>query len=273
MARLQSAGKFFNGNLPRGKQEIKGKRLTINSHVENNEVFIFRSVGKGGRQKVHKISASSFELAKEKAILKFSDVIHFKQKPMDLMTARKRAAKASLDAKRSYYVIYDGDGDGECSVNTAPLRGAAHKFVNGVEDKNYKPTKQEEEKPKSKTLPAQSARAKKLVDAKTAKESAEEDSTEETNITKNKMEKVAVKKKVAAKPAKKVAAKKSAAKKAVKASGDWGKKVTMTNAEMSKKIKQGYVYRNSMGVNKTKYIPERPNQELVNADYYESKPE
>lgn len=247
------------------------RKQPLKKPAEVNEVFIFRSVGKGGRQRVHKFWATSFELAKEKAILKFSDVIHFKQKPMDLITARKRAAKASLDAKRSYYVIYDGE-DGECSVNTAPLRGAAHKFVNGVEDKNYKPTKQEEDKPKNKTLPAQSARAHKLVDAKTAKESAEEDSNEETNNkTKNKMEKVAVKKsakKVSGKPVKKVAAKK-----AVKSSGDWGKKVTMSNKDMSAKIKKGYVYRNSMGVNKTKYIPERPNQELINTDYFESKPE
>lgn len=73
--------------------------------------------------------------------------------------------------------------------------------------------------------------------------------------------------KKSAKPAKKSAAKKASG------SADWGKKVTMSNKEMTAKIKKGYVYRNSAGVNKTKYIPERPNQELVNENYFESKPE
>lgn len=237
----------------------------------DEDVFIFRSKTRSGRQRIQKIRAPSFELAKEKAILQFSDILYFKPKPMDLVTALARAAKASKDTKKSYYIILDGE-DGECSIGTAPLRGATHKFVNGAEDKSFfanhaKAIQEGYEKPKAKSLPAQSDKAKKLIGQKTAKESAEEDSK-----TKNKKEKSM--EKGAKKSAKKSAkpAKKSAAKKA-SGSADWGKKVTMSNKEMTAKIKKGYVYRNSAGVNKTKYIPERPNQELVNENYFESKPE
>jgi hypothetical protein len=260
--------------MPKRKQPI-----TIRS-PEKDEVFIFRSVTRNGLQRVRKVISSSFELAKEKAILAYSDIIYFKPKTMDLMTARDRAAKASKTTKRPHYVIYDGDGDGECSVNTAPLRGSAHKFVLGVEDKSYKPKAidEEQERPKHKSLPAGSAKAQKLINAKTAKESAEDDSENEETIKTEKQMTKDIKKavkagKVAGKnPAPKKAVKKSTGKKA-SGPADWGKKVTMTNKEMTAKIKKGFVYRNSTGQNKTKYIPERPNQELVNEDYFESKPE
>ncbi|HKC04605.1 MAG TPA: hypothetical protein VKC54_01930 [Patescibacteria group bacterium] len=237
---------------------------------ESDELFIFRSESRSGRQRVQKIRAPSFELAKEKAILQFSNIFYFKPKPMDLLTALSRAAKASKDAKKTYYIILDGE-DGECSIGTAPLRGATHKFVAGKEDKSFfanhaKAAQEEYEKPKAKSLPAQSEKAKKLIGQKTAKESAEEDSKNSKNKKDKSMDKL-----VAKKSAKKVA--KKSAKPAKKNSGDWGKKVTMTNKEMTAKIKKGYVYRNSTGVNKTKYIPERPNQDLVNEDYFESKPE
>src|SRR6476620_481782 len=98
--------------LPRGKTKIKGTRIETVAHFENNEVFIFRSKTRSGRQKIRKISAPTFELAKEKAILQFSNVIYFKPKPMDLMTAIERAKKASKDAKKPYYIILDGE-DGE----------------------------------------------------------------------------------------------------------------------------------------------------------------
>jgi hypothetical protein len=247
-----------------------GKRKLKKHPPIDEDIFIFRSKTRSGRQRIQKIRAPSFELAKEKAILQFSNVFYFKPKPMDLVTAIDRAKKASKDAKKAYYIILDGE-DGECSIGTAPLRGATHKFVNGAEDKSFfanhaKVAQEEYKKPTAKSLPAQSDKAKKLIGQKTAKESAVEDFKNSKNKKETNMEKSKGKAaKKSAKPAKKSAAKKSAA--------DWGKKVTMTNKEMSAKIKKGYIYRNSAGVNKTKYIPERPNQELVNEDYFESKPE
>lgn len=199
----------------------------------DEDVFIFRSKSRSGRQRIQKIRAPSFELAKEKAILQFSDILYFKQKPMDLVTALARATKASKDAKKSYYVLYDGD-DGECSVGTAPLRGATHKFVNGIEDKSFYANHLKtvgEEKPKANSLPAQSEKAKKLIEQKTAKESAEEDSKTK-NKKETKMEKVAVKK------TSKKGAKKSIPAKKTTSNGESkitrGNNMSLTSADWSK---------------------------------------
>lgn len=98
------------------------------------EEHIFRSVTRTGIQKLRKIKAETFELAKEKAIELYSHIKYFKQ-TMDLQTALARAAKASLSG-RPYYIIVDEE-EGECSVNTAPIGTATHKFVKGVEDKTF----------------------------------------------------------------------------------------------------------------------------------------
>jgi hypothetical protein len=171
------------------------------------EQFIFRSVSKGGRQRVRKVNASTFEIAKEKAIDQFSHIIHFKQKTMDLNTAVKRAKEASKKTQRTHYII--NDGDGECSINTAPLSGVMDKYVNGERDKNFKPHAtdaiEDTGKAKTKTLPAQSAKAEKLIAQKTAKETAAKESKKSNSETmkneKNKSVKKAAPKKVAAKKA------------------------------------------------------------------------
>jgi len=99
------------------------------------EEFYFRSVSKHGNQKLRRIRAETFELAKEKAIEKFSHILYFKQK-MDLQTALDRAAKASKLGKPYYITVEE---DGECSIQTAPLGTVTHKFVGGIEDNNFKP--------------------------------------------------------------------------------------------------------------------------------------
>jgi len=100
-----------------------------------NETFFFRSVRANGRQTLQRIRAETFELAKEKALYRFSHIKHFKQ-TMDLVTALERAAKASLQTKKPYYISVEEDG--ECTVSTAPVGTVTHKFTNGLEDKTFK---------------------------------------------------------------------------------------------------------------------------------------
>lgn len=110
-------------------------------------------------------------------------------KNMDIIAAKTQAAKESAAQKKPFYVFVDKDG--EADISSAPLAGTLHKFVNGVEDKDYAPKQsaaaQEKSKPK---IPAQSDKAQKL-------------------ISKSKVQQMENKKKAAKKPAKKAIAKKS----------------------------------------------------------------
>lgn len=179
-----------------------------------NEIFIFRSKSKTGIQRVRKVHGETFELAKEKAILNFSNILYSKQKPMDLITAIQRAKKASLTAKKAYYII--AEEDGECSVSTAPLSGVTHKFTNGEMDKGFKPHDSDSKSLFNKSsnsefvdigkgkVPAQSEKAKKLIEKKRPSEIIMEEAEEierKENKTKQNMKKT--EKKAAKKVAKK----------------------------------------------------------------------
>lgn len=183
---------------------------------------------------------------------------------MDLATAITRAAKASKEAGRPYYIILDDKKSGECSVNAAPIGTPIHKFKNGKEDMAFTRSHERiEEKKESKN------KVKPTVVSHEEFKTIKEFKNEKTQIT------------MKTKESSKAAAKKGAAKKASPAKKEKapkrakytdGKKVTMTNKEMTAKIKKGYQYFNEKGVNKTKYIPERPNQTLENKGYYEVAP-
>jgi hypothetical protein len=251
--------------------------------------YTFRSISTGGRQRVRKVKAINFKRALDKALSLYTHIKYHlpyltKQK-MNLATAIKQAAKASVDTGVPYYVIADGDSKkGGCSINRAPLGNPIMKFRNGIEDKEFTERHAKPEnngkKSKPKKLSHEEFEALKFQNPKTITVMKNEETTPAKK-------EVAAKK--AATPAKKVAAKKVAPAKKATASAKKevspkkevkakrakytdGKKVTMTNKEMTAKIKKGYQYFNEKGANKTRYIPERPNQDLVNKNYYEVAP-
>lgn len=251
--------------------------------------YTLRRVTPSGMQRVIKIKAINFKRALDKALLKYKHIKYHlpyltKQK-MNLATAIKQASKASIDTGKPYYVILDGESKkGECTINLAPLGNPIMKFKNGVEDKEFTERHAKPEnngkKPKAQKVSHETFESIKN-NQKTITTMKTEETTTATPAKKVSAKKEAPAKKAAA-PAKKVAAKKVApAKKAApkkeekkvkRAKYTEGKKVTMTNKEMTAKIKKGYQYFNEKGVNKTKYIPERPNQDLVNKNYYEVAP-
>jgi hypothetical protein len=229
----------------------------------SNEVFFFRSVSRSGIQKAQRIQAPTFEIAHEKALDKFSHIIT-KRKTMDLMTALERAAKASATTKKAYYIILEEDG--ECSVGTAPLKGATHKFVAGAEDKTFKPKQTEDERPEKAIEETTSKSDKKVVPLPKEKTK----STSKTMETKPK------------KATKKVA--KKAAKKTVKAKAPKGearvyapkpgeKKVNISIKDMIAGIKKGFRYRDPQGVFQSEaYLKTRANQDYVRDGMWVVKP-
>ena len=175
---------------------------------------------------------------------------------MDLISARAEATKRSAGKDKVAYVILRKD-EFVVEKDYKPSKDDVYaKFAKGQEDKEFL----ESLKPKEKA-PASKETQKNNTNIKTS--------------TVMKTKEAPAKKSAA--PAKKVSAKKESkpAKKeapAKRAKYTDGKKVTMTNAQMTAKIKKGYMYFNEQGVNKTKYIPERPNQDLKNENYYEVAP-
>lgn len=160
--------------------------------------------------KVVKISAYSIKNAINRVTSrhqnKFINITHAKN--MDLISAKVEAAKLSRSEHRKIYIIVD-EGDGECSLNHAPLKGVYACYNNGSEIAlendapvaTNEPRANKSAKPKSKNLPAQSGKAQQVIAKKEGKESAPL-----SDSTKNKT--MATPKK---KAAKKVAAKKVAA--------------------------------------------------------------
>lgn len=175
---------------------------------------------------------------------------------MDLISAKAAAAKESKVQKKPIYVLIDADG--ESDISSAPLRGVAHKFVGGIEDKNFAPhvtDKATEQPAKNKSIPAQSEKAKKIIS---------KNQIEETMTTVKKAPK-----KVAAKKAapKKVSAPKKAANKA-----DWGKAASISIKDMRAGIKKGIVYRDPQGVIQTeKYLATRAKQDYIREGMFAGK--
>jgi hypothetical protein len=240
-----------------------------------------------GNQKVIKVKAINFKRALDKALSRYKHIKYHlpyltKQK-MNLAAAIKLAAKASIDTGSSYYVIIDNESKkGECTINSVPLGTPIMKFKNGVEDKEFTERHAKPEKNGKKEKPTVVShndfetikKQKTITTMKNEKEVTKKVAAKKESPAK----KSAPAKKVAAKKILTPATKKAAAapkkeeKKAKRAKYTDGKKVTMSNKDMTAKIKKGYIYFNEKGVNKTNYIPERPNQDLVNKNYYEVAP-
>lgn len=220
--------------------------------------YIFRV---RGQPHIITIPSTTFSGALDRILEKYPAkfVVTKYAKNMELLKAREEAKKLSKGGKKVYIVVDEKNGD--CEVGSAPLRGSLYRYINGKEDEDFVPSTASIEVAKkvSQGKLKEQIKSGKLKPLKSKTDSAEKESTNNQN---NK-----IMSKESKKPAKKEAPKKSA-----KSEKDWGKVVNLTNAQMTAKIKKGYVYRDPKGVNKTKYIPERPNQEAKMEGYYEQAP-
>jgi hypothetical protein len=177
---------------------------------------------------------------------------------MDLLSAKKEAIEKSKKEKRTVYIVVDGDG--ECSVHGAPLKGSIAAYNKGSEV----------------ALPPNAAadqeNSEALLKGKKAKSSGPK-SDDKTKIN----EKMATVKKSAPKKAEKKTKtsteKKSATgfDKANKAT--WGKKVDVSIKKMREGLKKGFIFRDPQGVKQTEeYMKGRANQDFVRKGMYQSGP-
>jgi hypothetical protein len=184
------------------------------------------------RAKLVKIRAPNLSNALDRVTTKHPNkIINVKfARNMDLISAKVEAAKQSRATGKKVYIIVD-ENDGECSLSNAPLRGVLHCYNNGSEiydtgDMQEGDATKARANKRSKKIPAQSQKAKELIEKKEATASSVANSEKEVKTKKEKV--------MATKPAKKAAQKKAkavknAVKKEVKAPAGEKKKISVAN--------------------------------------------